>query len=359
MQGRAPWLDFIKVFAVLFTLFLHANAPLANWQTAVSHNPVTFNQYYWDISMFFAALAGMTFALIFMYFGAVTLNSKEVSFTFFIYKAKSLILPLIAWTIIYTLFYKYMMHRDIEVLPQLLTSLFSPVAKNLWILYTLIAMFLILPLLKIVMDHTNTKQQIYLSILWIFAVSIPPFSEHFFNIKISTDLPMMTGYIGYMIIGYILSKIKLTKTILQIAIIFVIMGITWSTFYSIFNSKPDSILIGQYAGFFYSRFSFPMIMHSIGSFILLRFIAEQIIHKDVVKKVLHSLSPKALGICLIYPFWFTILGTEKIGIEITAFIGNPFWSVPLTASLTILGSLMTVSILKKIPYVQTIVPKLF
>jgi len=63
--------------------------------------------------------------------------------------------------------------------------------------------------------------------------------------------------------------------------------------------------------------------------------------------------------CMTYPYWFIILGTEKIGIELTAFAGNPLWSVPLTALFTIAGSFITVYILKHLPYLRTIVPRLY
>lgn len=86
MQSKAPWLDFIKVFGVLATIFLHTNSRLVNFQTSIVNYPVELNMFYWDIGVVFASLVGPSFALIFMYLGATVLSSSHNSISFFMSK---------------------------------------------------------------------------------------------------------------------------------------------------------------------------------------------------------------------------------------------------------------------------------
>ena len=359
MQKKMEWLDFIKVFAVLATLFLHSNSTLVNFQTSIVAYPVELNMHYWDISVVFASLAGPSFALIFMYLGAVMLSSSNSSILFFWGKIKNLLLPLLFWTISALLFQKYVMHWDIPFFEKLMLAIVTPVAFNLWIFYMLISMFLVAPVLKIFVGHSTLRQQYYFLLLWFFAITVPPMIQKYYHLDIDKFSPMLSGYIGYVLIGYILSRITLSKKLLWAGFIFFVLGNLWTIIGTIHYSPASDVIRGIYANYFFNRFALPMLLSSIGSFILLRYAAENLMRKPSFYKIIKMISSVALGMCMVYPYWLTILGTEKIGIGLTAFSGNPIWSVPLTALIVILGSLATVYAIKKIPYLHSIAPKLY
>ncbi len=359
MQQRAERLDFIKVFAVLATLFLHSNSTLVNFQTSIVSYPVELNIFYWKISVVFASFAGPSFALIFMYLGARVLSSSQSSISFYFSKIKNLLVSLLFWTIFALLFQKYVMHWEINFMESLLLSPFQAVALNLWILYLLIGIFFIIPILKIFVNNSTTRQQFYFIILWVYVITIPPLLKKYYNLDITFYMPMMTGYIGYILIGYLLSKIEYSKRVLFTGLFLFIIGNLWTIAGSIYYSIPEEIVKGIYANYFFDRFGLPMLLNSIGSFILLRFIAEYVMQRKTFYKGVKQLSSVALGLCMVYPYWFIILGTEKIGIELTAFAGNPLWSVPLTAVITIIFSYVTVWTIQKIPYLHHVTPKLY
>lgn len=359
VQKQTEWLDFIKVFAVFATLFLHSNATLVNFQTSIVSYPVKLNMHYWDIGVVFASLAGPSFALIFMYLGAVMLASPNISISFFWKKIKDLLLPLLFWTVAALLFQKYVMHWNFSFSEKLMLALVSPVAFNLWILYMLISMFLIAPVLKIFVNHSSARQQYYLLLLWFFAITIPPMVQKYYQIDIDKFSPMMAGYIGYMLTGYILSRTALNKKLLWTGVILFVVGNLWTIAGIIHYSPASDVIRGIYANYFFNRFSLPMLLNSIGSFILLRYAAEHLMRKPLFFWAIKTIAGIALGMCMVYPYWLTFLGTEKIGIELTAFSGNPLWSVPLTASMVIAGSFATVYMIKKIPYLYHIAPRLY
>ena len=356
VQKKMEWLDFIKVFGVLATLFLHSNSTLVNFQTSIVAHPVELNMTYWKISVIFASLTGPSFALIFMYLGAVTLSSKHDSISFFMGKIKNLLIPLVYWTLFALLFQKYIMHWDIDIIEGLLLSPFKVVANNMQILYLLISIFLLMPILKIFINNSSRKQQIYFTLLWLYAVTVPLNLE---TLNAHSYLPMFTGFTGYMVLGYLLTKAPLTKQFTVLGILLFFIGNIWTVWGTIHYSPASNIVQGIYANYFFNRFSIPMFLNSLGSFILLRILAEYLMKSRTFYKVIQSISTVALGMCMVYPYWFVILGTEKIGIELTAFSGNPLWSVPLTALSTIIGSFIAVHIVKRVPYLRHVTPKLY
>ena len=359
MAQKKEWLDFIKVFGVLATIFLHTNSRLVNFQTSVVDYPIKLNMFHWDISVVFASLAGPSFALIFMYLGATVLSSSHNSISFFMSKIKHLLIPLLFWTIVTLLFRKYIMNWDIGIVEGLLLSPFKAVASNMWILYTLIAIFAITPILKIFINNATLRQQLYFIFLWLYAVTLPLTLKTSFSIDIGTNFPMFVGYVGYMVLGYILANVTLNKKILLLGFILFLAGNTWSIFGTLSHSSAVDVEQGIYASYYFNRFLLPLIMSSIGSFILLRYIAEHLMSLPKFKHTIHAISAVALGMCMVYPYWFVILGTEKIGIELTAFAGHPLWAIPLTAFITMVGSFITVYIIQRIPYLHHITPRLY
>ena len=162
-----------------------------------------------------------------------------------------------------------------------------------------------------------------------------------------------------MLFGYLLSRFRLSrKYVFGALFVFILVNI-WVVLGTISLSDLTQIAYGIYANYFFNRISLPMILLSLSAFVLLRACSQTIHHHKLYQKLVPAFSAVALGMCMTYPYWFIILGTEKVGIELTAFAGNPLWSVPLTALLTIFGSFTTVYIIKKIPYLNTIVPKLY
>ena len=359
MQKRAEWLDFIKVFGVLATLFLHSNSTLVNFQVSAVSYPVELNMDYWHIGVIFASLTGPSFALIFMYLGGVALSLAYTSGLFFIKKIKHLFITLLFWTAVSLLFQKYIMRQDITT--NQITELFSiinPTTVNLWILYMLICIFLLLPILKFLIDYLSKKQLYILILLWFLSTMFIPFAPTYLNIDLMIFFRMIIGYLGYTLIGYVLSNSRMTKKLLWVGILFFVVGNLWTILGVINNSPASNVMQGIYANQYFNRFSLPMMLNTIGSFILLKHVAEYLMQIPFFYKSINSISHFALGMCMVYPYWLVVLGTEKTGIELTAFIGNPLWGVPLTASMVIIGSLTTVYMITKIPYLNYFAPKL-
>jgi hypothetical protein len=354
------WLDFIKVFGVLATLFLHSNSTLVNFQTSAISHSVELNMHYWHIGVLFASLAGPSFALIFMYVGAVSLSAPTaLSTRDYWNKAKLFIFPLLFWTFVSLLFQKYIMGWNITENIKSLFTLVNPISFNLWILYMLIGIFLFLPALKYLILHTTvTQQSLFLFICFLY-ISKSEIVPKYIQIDFTTYFYMLVGYLGYAFSGYILSKINTTKVLPYIGLFLFATGNIWIIKEVIYNSPAKDVIRGVYANQYFVRFSIPMIINTIGSFILLSQISKYLVNKQIMLRTVEHLSKIALGICMVYPYWLVFLGTEKVGIEITALSGHPLWAVPLTAFLVISGSIITIYMLQRIPYFYLVMPRIY
>ena len=202
-MSRIVCLDLIKTFAIFSVVFLHTAAPIMGQFGKIDMS-------YWYIGNIYDSSVRMAVPLFFMVTGALLLgNQKEESLSVFFKKRFSrVVIPLIAWSLIYILFRKYALHQDINIVKLFLSSFVWKVYYHLWFLYAIIGIYMFVPILRIFMKYSSQNLQIYFVFLWILIVSILPLADKIFGLKLPNYMPMMAGYIGYLVLGYLLMKIE-------------------------------------------------------------------------------------------------------------------------------------------------------
>lgn len=324
-------------------VFLHSAAPIL-----YKIGKIDFS--YWMIGNIYDSMVRMAVPLFFMVSGVLLLNHKEEPlFVFFQKRIHKVVIPLIAWSFIYILFKKYGLHQNVNIFKDMLLSLNRPEYYHLWFLYTIIGIYLVLPILKVFIKYASKHLQVYFIILWILSVSIIPFINYFTGIHIKSHMPMMAGYIGYLILGYQLAKIKITTKLFYVAILFIFI----STLSTAFGTYYLSEKAGKYIGFFYGYFGVSTLIQAISYFIALKYLGENLLNKYfTISQGITAISITSLGIYLVHPIYIFIL--QKIGI--TVFSSNPIIMVPVVAILTFLLSFITIYIIQKIPIGKMIAP---
>jgi surface polysaccharide O-acyltransferase-like enzyme len=332
LTERIITLDFVKVFAIIFIIILHSAAPILYQYGKIDDN-------FWMIGNIYDSIARMSVPLFFMVTGTLLLNKTIPSTTLFLKKRIGrIVIPLIFWSIIYAYFNIYVMHKDLHLLTEVFYSLFRREYYHLWFLYALIGIYLFIPILNIFITSSSKKMQYYFIILWIFSISIIPIFDNFLNIKAYNYLPMMSGYIGYLVLGYLLSKIVISNRILIVSLIIFCI----STLITIYGTSYLTEQSNSYIGFFYSYFSLSTVFQSISVFIILRYIGSTITIK--MNNIIIDISKKSLGIYLIHPILLWAL-TQK---GIYALNGsNPLYMIPITALCAFFLSYILISIMYK------------
>lgn len=328
---------------MLNVVFLHSVAPIL-------HKIGEIDFSYWMTGNIYDSTARVAVPLFFMVSGVLLLNSKEESLTIFFKKRfLKVVIPLIAWSLIYIIFRKYELHQDINIFKQFIYSFNGKVYYHLWFLYTILGIYLFLPILKVFIKNSSQSLQIYFLVLWAISVSLIPLINTFSGLYIKSYMPMMAGYMGYLVLGYQLGKIKITKKIFYIGLFFMII----STCITIFGTYYFSEKADKFISFSYNYLGISILIQAISSFIFLKYIGENIFNLSIkILRLITILSISSFGIYLIHPLYIHIL--SQIGISVLN--GNPMLMIPIVTILTFILSFVTIFIMQKIPLVKQIVP---
>ena len=345
-KHRILWIDLIKVFAIFSVLVLHIAAPILE-----QYNNISLSS--WHIGNIYDSAVRMSVPLFFMISGVLLLNSKEENLnTFFKKRFLKVVIPLIVWTFLYILFRKYIQHQDINIFIQLFKGILSPRYFHLWFLYVIVGIYLILPLLKILINNSTTKMQIYFLLLWLYSFSIIPSIGEFTGQNIPNYLPMMSSFIGFLVLGFLLEKIKISKKFFYISILLAIA----STAIAILGTYYLTEKANKFIPFFYHYSNIIIIIQASAYFIMMRYIAEEYIsNMPKLKSIIFTISFTSLGIYLIHPMILFLL-REKMGIYALNG-GNPTYTILLTLFLTYILSFFTIYLIQKIPILKQIVPR--
>lgn len=135
---------------------------------------------------------------------ANTLNIKA----FYRSRLSKYILPFLFWDIVYYCLYR--VHNGSRILS---FDFFKELLNNgsayhLWFMYSIILLYFMLPFVKKALDGYDTKIQMLFFIIVVFQTTIKPFFNIFFSGKLYIYLADdgIVGYLGYMVLGYILGK---------------------------------------------------------------------------------------------------------------------------------------------------------
>ena len=193
----------------------------------------------------------------------------------------------------------------------------------------------------------------YFVALWFVAVSVFPLIFRITHIGNAFSLDMISGYVGYLVLGYLLGGIQIDKKQFawSLAGAFIFAAITMTgTYFLIVRYK------GVYDEYFYSYLSPNVILLSVSTFILLKYLADKIVTSERREAILETLSSASFGIYFVHPIIISAIGRGWLGIPFDVFSFNAIYSVPLVALLTFGISFVITFILQRIPILRKCVP---
>ncbi len=287
-------MDILRILAILIVILFHVSYPF--WDNAFSSNQ-------WIKALFPDAISRWGVPVFVMISGAFMLQ-KEVSLKVLWTKyIKRLAILLVCWNVIYHIpDFKSMSFSVKEIIAIFFSS---GDGYHLWFLYMLISIYVIIPILKRIVDGGLTK---YVLLLW-FCTSI----LFFWFVKSNTftylqtyllNFPFSIDYVGFFLLGYFLYKqIILTKK--QRMIIY-ILGLC-SLILMVLGTYCISMLAGRNMYYFLENLSICNVLVAIALFVFFRYFDfdGSIFCKG--KKIIASLSNLTLGVYLIHVLVLNIL----------------------------------------------------
>jgi surface polysaccharide O-acyltransferase-like enzyme len=341
------WSDFIRVVATFLVITVHVSGQITNVWGKVPEAD-------WFIANIYGGIARICVPLFFMISGCLLLPRSESLGTFYRKRIPKILIPFITWSLIYLGWYCGN-HAGTCTQPLILNLLFVQGSYyHLWFLYSLLGIYLILPVLRLMFrPQADRKILWYLIGLWLIFQSVLSFGQHFWDFRIAISAPLATGFVGFFILGYLLGTWRPSRFMMTWSAAAWILA-TLATILGTYFLTRDA---GKFDGFFYG-FTTPNVIVASGSaFLLLRWISESRgFASPKTDHFIRWLAAASFGIYLVHVIVIELLGGWLPGFHLDSLIGHPLWSIPLVTTIVFILSFLIVRLLQRIPVLKKIVP---
>lgn len=342
MKSRVVYFDILNILACFAVLLLHHNGIVHYYDV---------NSLEWKQSLAFEVLFYWAVPVFFMLTGATLLDYRDKYTTkqFFYKRLLRSIFPFLLWSVIlliYTWFVKDTFpYKNIKSIFDAIILTKLPYGEVYWFFIPLISLYCFIPVLSLIKDNKNIFW--YIVIFMFITHSVLPVLFNLIGIGYNYSLQFpMDGYVIFLVLGYLFSKIELSKK--QRVVIYILGGgmllfryfVTY--YYSLQDGKVNRIVFG------YTQFH--SVILALAIFVFVRYMVSGTEFFTKNGRVFSSLSSCSLGIYLIHKL---VMNYELLVLNIKP--DNVYWRF-LGAFLTYTICLLIVFFIKKIPYLRRIFP---
>jgi surface polysaccharide O-acyltransferase-like enzyme len=314
--------DILRVIAMIMVIVIHVSNVYSRFFGFIGNSSYL-------ISLIFNTISRISVPIFFMISGALLVDRKFNKTKYFNRLLKYVII-IAVWDIIYLIWEYFYLGITYNNLYKLL---FEPFRAHLWFLYTIIILYLVQPLIKIILDKTNNIFKIILFIVWFIFCFLS-----MFNASIAS-LFTLFSYIGFFIIGkYLYEFVK--ENDLRKYNFYIILLIIMCFMASIYLNFKASIKFDMFYNLFFAYRTPFIIIASILFFIL---IFNMFSNKEKINKIISTLSDLSLGVYLIHGIFLDI--TCQI---FNYSLINPIIGIPIFTIIICLCSSLCVYLLRKI-----------
>ncbi len=228
-KKRLLYLDVLRVFAFLCVVLLHAINPYII-------DSILMNYPTWKYSVFLNAFGRMGVPLFMMLTGCLLLNrggEPPAVLTFYRRRLPRILIPLAVWNVFYFCFLKFGYGMDLT-----LSGLFADVLNNgtyyhLWYLYQIFGIYLMIPFLDRICRACTKGEVAVLALIAAYHGTVRTFVNGAFHLNLFLFEPLLEGYLGYVLMGYLLSRIKLGRRVTAAAALSLVLGLLLNVYANI------------------------------------------------------------------------------------------------------------------------------
>ncbi len=280
------------------------------------------------LSLFFNTISRISVPIFLMISGALLLD-RDFNFKKYRKRLIKYFFIIVLWDIIYLVWEYFYLGITYDKLYKLLLE---PYRAHLWFLYTILLLYAIQPLLRIIMNKASITIKIILFIIWILLSTLS-----IVNYYISVYFTVFS-YIGFFIMGKYLYDFAKKKTLKKYNIPFILIMILCFSI-SILLNYSMSMKRNMFYNFYFA-YRVPFIM--IPSFVFYLMIISNY-KKDSLNRFIMKLSDLSFGVYLIHGIFLDITIKMFVYQRINALIGIPIFTIFIFICSTI-----SVWILKKL-----------
>ncbi|ANU13971.1 membrane protein [Planococcus halocryophilus Or1] len=341
MTRRYDYMDWLRAISIFVVVGIHVVSKIIN--------STTTDDWIWHFANIFDAGLRWCVPVFFMLSGALLLTrGKEESVSEFLKKRLSkIVIPLIFWSIIYTLYNIFELEESYTVYEIIVQFLTDDIYYHLWFLYTITGLYIMTPFLKLLVQHMDKKTFQALLLFWVIFSSFLPFLPKFFDFEVAFSAGLFEPYIGYFLLGAYLVLYPVPKKYLPtlgiLALISYILTV-WGTYY-LNIGQP----VGEFDEFFYEHYRPNNLLITLFIFIGFQHMANKIKSNALVTRI----STATFGIYIIHPI-IQIYLNKFFGLNETTL--NPIISVPLVWIIIFSISFGIILVMQKLPIMKRLIP---
>lgn len=278
--------------------------------------------------------------------GYLLLSKAENLYTYFNKRIKKIFLPFLFWSLFYLLISSLTEPKKMLTLNGIVSDFIgNRIFYHLWYMYVLIGLYLIIPILRTYIQNTSKKNRYYLLTIWFMWTIIFPFFPYAgLNLRPSLDLKLVSGYWGYLILGYLIGEMNISNKHVFLSIVVYMWSVVFTAIAVFFEVSHSSSNIF----YFYSYLSPNIIVMGASSLIFLKYFANKIL---LINPIFTNISKASLGIYLLHPA--VIIGLSRVGL--TVFSSNPALTIPLITVISFWFSYSIIRVVQKIPILNKFV----
>ena len=354
---RIFYYDVLRALAIIGIVFCHASI------TYVSRDINSPNLY---ISVFFDCFRDFSIPIFVMLSGALLLGKKDTLVKFFKKRLTRLLIPFLFWLLIYIIYASlFINHRfNPEYAIKLLFGTAGTIGVHFWFVWMIIIAYVgIFIINKVLQMDTciNDFNKKLITILAILSVLYIGMSHYQLFNPYSPRLTYYISFLSYIIIGFFFAKCEFLekridkKYLIPITALLFIGSYLWYIFLFV---VPRSHLAHQFVRLSY--FNLIILFMSANAFLLFKYLSKTDSFIDMennqLGNALTTISNYSYGIYLIH---YLVLYCIKINlIKFINFTeGSSLIWIPVLVILTTAISLIILSILDKIPYLDKVTGK--
>ena len=341
--------NLIRTLAITLVILLHA----ANAILQASSVP----EAYWWTAVVYKSLALPCVPLFVMLSGALLLKRTKLNEPIRVFlkkRLKRLGLAVVFWGAIYLIWSFYITNipvTSVNVVEGILYSLFSGAYYHFWFVYLIVGIYLVTPILRVIIAGRR-KVVRYLIVLWFIGVAIIPLVEMVTGHTLNPITFVLSGWLGYFVLGSYLKRVKLRSALLYGLLI---ISFVWTIFGNWLMNYPLECM--QCNNYFFDYLSANIVVGSFALFlILLKF------HRDwpgkkhaTLGRIVNAISANTLSIFLFHVIILESFERGFFGFTLSFETLNPIIEIPLITALTLSITLSLVLIMKKIPVLRELI----
>jgi len=225
---------------------------------------------------------------------------------YFARRIKKTLIPYIFWSLIGILFTVWYLHwktpEDITVQYIFSGLLSGNLVDIYWFFIPLFCVYVEIPLFAAVKtEKRNTVYTLIISFFTVFNVILPFISNVFgLGIKSSFSITAGSGYLMYVMLGYLLDRNELDKKVRLTIYVLGALGLLAHIIGTYSLSIEEGYIVQTYKGYQ----NLPCLLYSVSIFVLGKYCGSYLLNNQIIRKIISFLSNYTYSLFLLH--WFVI-----------------------------------------------------